>query len=130
MSKNIPTSDAVAGQIPRQGALKLRPHISLEYLQSSHGIEKCDKKEKADLAVRLCQLSTLTWDDIQRAPRHGQGCETIAGTSIKAPVPECVGANKILAFRFSGKKPMVGYRDGRVFHVLWLDSKFKLYSHG
>ena len=34
---------------------------------------------------------------------------------------------KILAFRFCA---MVGFRDGVIFHVVWLDRGFTLYDHG
>nr|VFK10581.1 MAG: hypothetical protein BECKLPF1236A_GA0070988_100409 [Candidatus Kentron sp. LPFa]VFK27148.1 MAG: hypothetical protein BECKLPF1236C_GA0070990_100439 [Candidatus Kentron sp. LPFa] len=36
----------------------------------------------------------------------------------------------LLAFRFSGKKPMVEYRYKNIFYVLWFDHKRKLYKHG
>jgi hypothetical protein len=36
----------------------------------------------------------------------------------------------LIAFRFDGKKPMVGYRDGVTFYVLFLDRSFTLYDHG
>jgi hypothetical protein len=36
----------------------------------------------------------------------------------------------LLSFRFHGKAPMVGYRVGRIFHIVWLDHDFAVYSHG
>jgi len=36
----------------------------------------------------------------------------------------------IIAFRFDGKKKVVGCRDGCIFHIIWLDPKFQLYDHG
>ncbi len=36
----------------------------------------------------------------------------------------------LIAFRFCGKAPVVGFRARRIFHVLWLDRAFKLYDHG
>ena len=36
----------------------------------------------------------------------------------------------LLVFRFSGRKPMVGYRVKEAFYVLALDRDFTLYDHG
>jgi hypothetical protein len=36
----------------------------------------------------------------------------------------------MLAFRFCDKAPMIGYRIGRVFTVLFLDRNHTLYPHG
>ncbi|MEG4867017.1 MULTISPECIES: hypothetical protein [Microcoleaceae] len=32
-----------------------------------------------------------------------------------------------IAFRFGGMAPMVGYRDGAVLYIIWLDRDFTLY---
>lgn len=47
-------------------------------------------------------------------------------------MPEFITEDKanLLAFRFSGKKPMVGYRIRNIFYVLWFDAAFELYDHG
>ncbi|MEK8017899.1 MAG: hypothetical protein VSS75_013585 [Candidatus Parabeggiatoa sp.] len=42
------------------------------------------------------------------------------------PIPE--DAN-FLAFQFYGMAPMIGYRDGSIFYILWLDIHFSVYSH-
>ena len=62
----------------------------------------------------------MTWQEIINVPRHGLGHEII-------PNDESVN---ILAFRFSGQKPMVGYRQENVFYIIWLDRNFTLYDHG
>jgi hypothetical protein len=36
---------------------------------------------------------------------------------------------KLLAFRAYDLVAMVGYRKGRIFHVVWIDREFKLYAH-
>ena len=43
--------------------------------------------------------------------------------------PHITGEVNLLAFRFFGRRPMVGYRNRTTFHVLWLDRDFTLYSH-
>jgi hypothetical protein len=59
------------------------------------------------------------------------GFEKIAKDSIKGSKPTFIteDLNEFLSFRFSGKKPMVGYRIQNVFYVLWFDLDFTLYKH-
>jgi len=81
--------------------------------------------------MTLYKLSQLTWSQIQSSPRHGLGYEKIPRAAIKAPVPSLITEDtNFIAFRFSGKKAMVGYRDRAVFYVVWLDRNFTLYDHG
>jgi len=35
----------------------------------------------------------------------------------------------IWAIRFAGMNPMVGYKRGDVFHIVWLDHNFSVYEH-
>lgn len=58
------------------------------------------------------------------------GFEKIEPSQVRQSLPSSVTEDvNLIAFRFSGKAPMVGYRDGQVFHVLWLDHDFSLYDH-
>jgi hypothetical protein len=107
------------------------PVFSFEYLQSSYCITNCNSDEKAAFAERMRLLSQLTWAEIKCAPRHGLGFEKISQSAISAGLPSHITADVVLiAFRFSGKAPMVGYREKRIFHVLWFDRDFTLYDHG
>lgn len=111
--------------------LQLRPKFSLEYLDRDFCLSCCTKDQKAALADRLHELSQLTWQQIMQADRHKQGCETIDRNAIKASIPACITEDvKILAFRFSGLAPMVGFRRNEVFFIVWLDRGFSLYNHG
>ncbi|MDA3922720.1 MAG: hypothetical protein PF501_18890 [Salinisphaera sp.] len=68
--------------------------------------------------------------EIQHAPRHGVGTEKIPQHQIKAPLPPLLTEDvTLLALRFDGLRPMVGYRTGIVFRILWLDHNFELYNH-
>jgi len=108
------------------------PHFSLEHVADAYCITRCAKEDRAAFAVQLRKLSQLTWKELRRTPHEGFGCEVIDRNQIRAGIPSNVteDVDKFLAFRFSGKKPMVGYRDERVFHILWFDRDFSLYDHG
>lgn len=108
-----------------------KPHFSLEYLDGEYSLSGCDKVQKAAFADTLHKLSQLTWAQLKRAGRHGSGYEKIEKHSLKRPVPGHITDDvNIIAFRFCGKAPMVGYRNRRTFYVIWLDINFSLYSHG
>ncbi|MHC1788302.1 hypothetical protein [Solidesulfovibrio sp.] len=106
-----------------------RPKFSLRLLQTSHCISCCTKDEKAALADKMHTLSALPWSEIRKSDRHGLGFEKIAPASIKAGIPEPAKDKNIIAFRFAGMKPMVGFKEGATFYVLWLDRDFTLYKH-
>lgn len=109
-----------------------KPKFSFCYVQSSHCINGCQRDEKAGLTDKMYRISQLTWKQIKSADRHGLGFEKISRDAIKAGIPAHVteDVDHFLAFRFSGTKPMVGYRLGSTFFVLWLDRGFNLYDHG
>lgn len=109
---------------------KQPPAFCLQHLDSSHSLENCTSDEKVALVNQMRLLSQMTWLQIKGAPRHGAGSETIARSSIRRPVPSHVTDDvTFLALRFDGKKVMVGYRIGRIFHIVWLDRDFTLYPH-
>ena len=92
---------------------------------------ECSESELAALMQQLGRLSLLSWQDVQLAPRHGLGSEKIARTSINAPIPPAATEDVkfFLSLRFQSKKPFVGFRNGYVFHVLWIDNRFRVYGH-
>ncbi len=109
---------------------KQTPTFSFEHTGKSHGLGNCNKDEKAALVEQLHALSKLSWEQIKQSGRHGLGFEKIERAAISEPIPSIVTPDVCLvAFRFCGKKPMVGFRSGRVFNIIWLDRDFKLYKH-
>lgn len=108
------------------------PIFSFEKMADKTGfsIECCDDAERSAFARRIFKLSQMIWRDIRQAPRHGLGSETIARASIKPRLPDSIPEDAaILALRYNGMKPMVGYRLGRVFYVMFLDHSFSVYDH-
>ena len=108
------------------------PVFSLERLQDGkHGFTCLDREDKAQFSEAIFRRRAITWAEIKAANRHGLGFEKIARNAIKAGMPPFVtdDTDHFLAFRFSGMKPMVGYRIRDVFYVLWFDRDFTLYNH-
>ncbi|MBP0027514.1 hypothetical protein [Roseofilum sp. Guam] len=106
------------------------PLFSFQYLDKTHGLDSCNKDEKAALVSTLYKLSQCRWKDLRNAPRHGVGYEKIDRHSFRVAIPQHITEDvNIIAFRFSGKKPMIGYRDKAIFHIVWLDRSFEVYNH-
>ena len=107
------------------------PTFCLRYVDPKCCITNCDKNDKAAFAERIRKLSTMTWNDIIQADKHGFGREQIPQDKIRAKMPSHITKDMtLIALRFSGKKPMVGYQHKAMFHILWFDRDFKLYNHG
>lgn len=109
------------------------PAFSFKFInKDKYGLDKCTKDEKAALINKIHRLSQLPWSQINSSSRDGLGCEKISKTAIKAAIPSNIKPDTeyFNAFRFNGKAPMVGYRDEKVFYIIWLDRDFTLYDHG
>lgn len=107
------------------------PVFCLKHVHQKHGIDSCNKDEKAALLNKMTLLSQLSWDEIQLLPKHGLGAEKISRNSIKSSIPTFItkDVNHFFAFRFKGKAPFVGHKSGSIFHVIYIDRDFTLYKH-
>ena len=108
------------------------PIFDLSRMRKGYDLNECNAEEKAAFADTLFRLSQLTWSEFKHAPKRGLGSEKISKESITGDSTEFLKEDAmLLAFRFSDMKPMVGYRgeDGKIFHIIWLDTKFKIYKH-
>lgn len=106
------------------------PLFSLEHLDNKYCISRCDTANKAQFAEALRKISQFTWKDLKSKPRHALGFEKIKKTSMNVAIPHVVTADTIIiAFRFNGKKPMVGFRKKDIFYIIWLDRNFSVYKH-
>jgi len=128
---------------PKQDSNRLTPHhlpnydkkplvFSLERLQSgSYCLSKLEKDDRAAFADSIFKRRLMTYVQLISEQRHGLGTEKIAKHSIKASIPKFItdDFNYFIAFRFNGKKSMVGYKVNNVFYVLWFDHDFSLYDH-
>lgn len=120
------------GSVASENANTMPPIFGFDKMQdgSGYSVSCCNAEHQAAALRKIFTLSKMTWNDIQNAPRHGLGTEKIARSAITAAIPAGVTEDvTFLALRYNGLAPMVGYRDGRTFHVLYLDHTFTLYPH-
>ena len=106
------------------------PVFSFEYLQAGWCIHDCQQEERSKMLDRLRRISQISWREIRQLDRHAYGTEIIDREILKVGIPSFLTADvKLLAFRAFDLVAMVGYRKGRIFHVIWIDREFKLYAH-
>jgi len=111
----------------------LPPIFSLERVQSGdYCFSKLSQEDKSQFAEAIFRRKSLMWRDIKKIDRHGLGFEKISKNSIKTGIPASITEDEthLLAFRYSGRKAMVGQRVNNIFYVLWFDHNFSLYNHG
>lgn len=122
--------DCLIYQQIKESSNKKNPVFSLKYIQKGFGIEECPDEDKIALLKKMAQLSQTTWQDIFQSSRHGTGQEKIDKNSLKVPLPTCVKDDtNLIAIRYKGLAPMVGFRENDVFHILWVDFNFNVYKH-
>jgi len=59
------------------------------------------------------------------------GAEQIPRYRIKRAIPPSVTEDVTFFYslHYVGKKRFIGYRVGQIFHILWVDHSFEVYSH-
>ncbi len=108
-----------------------KPRFSLEFIQPEYCLSHCDQKEKAHFADSLLKRSRMTWSELKSVGRHGLGYEIIKRNAIRASIPGHITEDvNLIAFRYNGKYPMVGYRHQSTFFILWVDRTHRLYDSG
>lgn len=106
------------------------PAFCFRHLIGGYRIPDCNQNEKAALSDTLHQLTQRTWNDLIQQDRHKRGCEKISQSALKISLPGNITPDQpLLVFRFCGKAPMIGFRSGRILHVICIDPKFKAYTH-
>ncbi len=119
-----------AHQQPKESDNKKHPLFGFEHLDKKFCISKCNKDEQAGLADTFRKLGSMTWNDIRLSNRHASGYEKIPATQLKGSLPAHVTEDThVIAFRFLGKKAMVGYKEGAVFQLLKVDRNYTVYKH-
>ena len=87
-----------------------------------------------DYIKHLRQFCQLNWNDVRTTQRHGLGTESINVDSLKDGARKQVpsGLTKLLVLRTTGgNHAFLGYRDGSVFQVLFIEYQFgDVYNHG
>lgn len=118
-------------KIPSENNVELDyPIFCFRHLQT---VPNSDFKFYSDFVERLKKISSLTWNQINVADRHGFGTEKMPINQIKPQLPKFVTPEitHLLVFRANGdNRPFLGLRRGTVFHIIFLEEQFgDVYEH-
>ncbi|WP_144018398.1 hypothetical protein [Corynebacterium glutamicum] len=107
------------------------PKISFRLIQPRWGVEELNADQARAFLLKWEKRSSMTWNEIMMAHKHGLGSETLPAKSIIPDLPEWVDSSeKLLVLRYEGRLPQVGIRIGDTFEVIWIEPEFNtLYSH-
>lgn len=94
-------------------------------------MHNCSLDQLHAFTEQLRMLSAMTWQDVTQSSRHGLGSEKIQRKQLKCPEFPTLSPDVdfVLAFRYSGKLPMLGHRVGSILHLLWVDHDYSAYEH-
>lgn len=114
--------------------LDKNPKFNLEHMDSRVSIFNCDKDDRIQFIETLNALSQMTWREIVNDTKHARGYEVIKPKDkkwkLKMKRPECFINEKLLVFRYSGKKPMIAVKNQEILQILWVAKKYgDLYEH-
>lgn len=108
--------------------------FSFKDLQDHYSFDtaKCDHQLRLDLLSKLRVISQKSWNELEKAGKRA-GFESLAIGELKVEISSKValkGVNKLHVLRFNSQNSrLIGYRLGRVFHILFIDPNLELYSH-
>ena len=94
---------------------------------------KNDSRFFIDFLKRLKMLSGLEWNTLWTTQRHGLGTEMIGRETLRSSIQKMVPEDmkNIIVLRATGDNhAFLGYRDGNVFQVLFIEYAFgDIYNH-
>ena len=103
------------------------PKFSLQHVSPKYCVSKCSPQEKSDFVNAMLKRKDLAWKKLMLMGKHALGYEKISHLNVD--IPNVAKDKQLIAFRFSDKKPMVGFRERDVFYILWFDREFEVYKH-
>ncbi len=104
-----------------------KPIFNFRYLVKKKCLCKCNPEQRIALHNKLDTLSKITWAQIEVTGRRQNGAEYIDQLNARLPKQAPEGA-RAMVFRFHGVR-MVGYRDGREYYLVQIDTKLNSYKH-
>lgn len=106
------------------------PVFSLQHTVPGYCVADCNHEQKIAFANTLLQLGKRTWLQVMQSDKHGSGSEKIPRRTIKVRIPANITEDQefFTVVRFFGKCPMIGYVDGGVYYLVWLDRNHDIYT--
>lgn len=94
-----------------------------------------------ELIAFMCEMSRLTWAEIERQTTGGRGGRhrkhhSMEISTLKKDAQDYIAnagldeifGDEIFRFRLSGERRLWGFRTGRLFHAVWWDPEHAVYK--
>lgn len=105
------------------------PLFCFKYLRKSYDLDSCEKDDKCLVLEALIRAANQRWVELECRPHDKGGLEKIPSAQLKDGCPkEFIELDRVHVLRFRRGGRIVGYRQGQVFHVVWVDSGHALYK--
>lgn len=111
----------------------LPPAFAFDRMRSGYTLDDCRAHGFAEhLVEAIWRRCALTWRGLLLSSHWGNGFEHVPQSKVTNDgIPGMTPDQKLLVLRFANKDGrIVGYREGRIYHVLWVDTDLSLYDHG
>ena len=107
------------------------PLLSMRFLQKDWGFSPLDDSMRLAFLEKWHKRSSFTWKELAQHQGHGLGSEFIPSSQIKPAIPrQFQDVEKFRVFRHQGNLPFVGWRDGAIFYLIWIEKEYNdLYNH-
>jgi hypothetical protein len=109
---------------------KLHPAFCFRYMHRDFNFEKLDNVASKTFLDKIDGLSKVTWQDICQSNRYKKGTEKIRRDQINQQIDRNITPDReMIVFHVASLFRIIGCRDGKVFYVLFIDTKGEVYSH-
>jgi hypothetical protein len=121
-----------APEVPQVNSDDLPPVFGMDQMRSPYTVKECHAAGKSkELLEALWRRSKSSWRELTFGDHTKTGFEPIFQSEV--PGSRVVGMTpdqKLLVLRFAGGAcRIVGYRQERIYHIVWVDTKLDLYDH-
>lgn len=126
----IPKKDFPNQPLPSTGFINdSTAHLlfSFKFLKKKE-ISKLQPKECQKIILKIKQLETLTWKQIESdSYANGNGYETIKLDDLKINLENPPNDDKVMIFRYSKRGRIIGFKEDTIFYILHIDANHKAY---
>jgi len=124
-----PTAAAIAeNEVTRQA--NGYPMLSFKHIRQGYCVEELSERQRSEFLLKWFKRAKFTWAELGLHAKHSLGFEFMPHNEIKPMVPEYLRQEKYMVFRHEGNLPIVGFKAGDIFYVLWIEKEYgQVYKH-
>jgi hypothetical protein len=106
------------------------PMLSFRHVRSGYCVEELTEKQRSDFLLKWFRRAKFTWAALGQHDKHALGYEFMPKKQIKPQLPEHLQQDKYMVFRHHQNLPVLGFKAGDTFYVLWIENEYgQVYDH-